>query len=100
VVVPHLVRWLFWDVDVDALDVERDAATILPRVLEAGRLADVKWLARAYGLERIHRFLRDEGHPELSTRTLGLWRAFFQADDEEWRSPPSWRQHSGAPWPG
>ena len=30
------MRWLFWDVDFDALDVEKQADAILARVLELG----------------------------------------------------------------
>jgi hypothetical protein len=97
---PEGVRWLFWDLEAEALDHERDAGSIIPRVLESGRLVDVAWMARTYGLKRIHEFLRDVGHPELSPRTIAFWRAFFRAEDEEWKSPPSWRRHSGAPWPG
>jgi hypothetical protein len=32
---------------------ERDANYIIPRVLEKGRLEDVRWLIGAYGLPRI-----------------------------------------------
>ena len=36
--VPDELSWLFWDVDPWALDAERDAYTVLTRVLEQGRL--------------------------------------------------------------
>jgi hypothetical protein len=91
-------RWLFWESAVDDLDVERDWAYVIPRVLEFGRLSDVRWAFRTYGADRIHRFLRDEGHPELSGRTLAFWRAFFRAEGEEWHSN-RFRQTSSAPWP-
>jgi hypothetical protein len=97
---PDSVHWLFWDVEAESLDVEQHAGAILPRVLEYGRLADIAWLSKCYGFERIHAFLRDVGHPELSSRTLAFWRAYFRAKDEAWTSPPIWRKHSDAPWPG
>jgi len=50
------------------------------------------------GMEGIHRFLRDVGHPELSERTLRFWRAALKAKDETWASPPAWRKSSAAPW--
>lgn len=34
------MRWLFWDLDFDALDVDEHADAILPRVLASGRLED------------------------------------------------------------
>jgi hypothetical protein len=97
---PRRLRWLFWDVAFDRLEVRRDAAFIVPRVLQAGCLADVAWLVRRYGLEHIHRFLRDQGHPELSPRTIAFWRVVLKAKEETWASPPAWRLTSGAPWPG
>lgn len=60
---PH--RWVFWDVDAEALDTEAAANYILPRVLEFGGIAEVRWLLATYGLTGIHRFLKDVGHPEL-----------------------------------
>jgi hypothetical protein len=95
---PQHLRWLFWDVQFRALDASRDANFILPRVLEAGRLRDVAWLVRHYGLQRIHKFLREVGHTELSQRTVAFWRVLFNAKEEPWASPPAWRRSSGAPW--
>lgn len=95
---PEHFRWLFWDVDTSTLDPDRHAGYILPRVLEFGGIAEVRWAIAAYGMEGIHRFLRDVGHPEISERTLRFWRAAFKADNEPWASPPAWRKSSGAPW--
>jgi hypothetical protein len=96
--VPFRVRWLFWDVDAQALDTERHADFVLARVLEFGRMADVRWAMSRYGLERIHSFFRDVGHPEIGDRTLEFWRAVLSARDEPWASPPDWRKSSSAPW--
>jgi squalene cyclase len=96
--VPKSHRWVFWDVDAAALDTARDADYILPRVLEFGRLVEVRWAIATYGMEGIHRFLRDVGHTELSDRTLRFWRAVLKAKDETWASPPASRKSSGAPW--
>lgn len=96
--VPKAHRWVFWDVDAAALETRRDADYIVPRVLERGRLVEVRWLIATYGMEGIHRFLRDVGHPELSERTLCFWRAALHAKDETWASPPAWRKSNAAPW--
>ena len=96
--VPQAQRWLFWELDAARLDVDRDADTILARVLEHGRMVDVRWALRVYGEDRIHRFFREVGHPELTPRTIAFWRAFFRAGDEAWASPPAWRSSSSAPW--
>ena len=61
------LEMLFWDVHFDALDVQSDSDFILPRILEFGRLKDIGWLVETYGFDRIHQFLRDRGHPELTS---------------------------------
>ena len=98
--IPAEHHWLFWDVSPGRLDVQADLAYILPRILEFGTLSAIRWALQAYGGERIHAFLRREGHPELGARTLAFWRAYFNAEDEPWASPPSWRRSSSAPWSG
>jgi hypothetical protein len=95
---PSRLRWLFWEMDFESLDPERHADSILARILERGCMADVQWAIRYYGMERIHRFFREAGSPELSKRTIGFWRAVFKAEDEKWASPPAWRKNSSAPW--
>jgi hypothetical protein len=98
--IPRAHRWVFWDVDADAIDPVRDADYVIPRVLEHGGIAEVRWILELHGMDRIHRFLRDVGHPELSERTIRFWRAVLHAEDEPWATPPAWRKNSSAPWPG
>lgn len=94
---PPELHWLFWEMDAPAVDAAVDGDTIIPRILQEGRMEDVRWLLRRYGPERIHAFLRNVGHPELSDRTLGFWRAFFHAEAEKWAERPSFRIRF-APW--
>ena len=94
-----MLRPLFYEVDFDALELEDHADSILARVLECGRLEQVQWLVATYGLDRIHRFFREVGHPEISARTESLWRAILRAKEEPWASPPAWRRTSNVPWP-
>ena len=89
--IPASSRWIFWDVDHEAIELGRDANGVLARVLERGCLDDVAWLVRTYGLERIHAFFRDVWAAEVSERTRGFWRAFFEAEDETWAAPVSSR---------
>ena len=94
------LRWVFWEVDFDSLDPHRDGDYILARLLEFGGMEEVRWLIATYGLERIHDFFRDVGHPEISDRTTCFWRAVFKAEDEVWASPPAWRRTRSVPWVG
>ncbi len=95
---PESMRWLFWDLDGDTLDVEAHADAILARVLENGRLEDVRALLALYGEARIHRFFREVAHPLISERTRTFWRAYFEAGDEPWAKPPPFRRTNAAPW--
>ena len=95
---PESIRWVFWDVDFSTLDVEQHADAILARVLEEGRLEDVRVVLSIYGPERIHRFFREVAHPLISARTRAFWRAFFHAENEPWATLPAFRTSSAAPW--
>jgi len=47
--------YLFWDVDIENLDLNRSRKLIVERVLEYGQMEDWKKLQEAYGLEEIKR---------------------------------------------
>jgi len=49
----QLSQYLFWDMDVDLLDVETNSAQLIQRVLEYGELDDWRKIREFYGLERI-----------------------------------------------
>lgn len=95
---PHSLHWLFPEVELETIDTSAHTDYILARVLERGRLVDVKWAIAEFGKPRIHRFFQEVGHPEISERTRCFWRAVFRAEDEPWRSPPAWRRSNSAPW--
>lgn len=95
---PRRLAWLFWDADPRRIDLDAHERAIIPRVLERGRLVDVQWLLDTYGRDRVHWFLRDVGHPELSARTISFWRAALAAEDESWADPRASRPISAAPW--
>jgi hypothetical protein len=97
--VPRELRWLLWDLDADQVDVEACAASVLGRVLENGRLSDVRLVIELYGQDRVRDFFRAGDHPVVSDRTRRFWHAFFGAD-EAWPRRPDFRKHSAAPWIG
>lgn len=95
--VPRELRWLLWDLDADHVDVDECAAAILGRVLEHGRLSDVRRVLDLYGRDRVRAFFRAGDHPVVSERTRRLWHAYF-GEDESWPTRPDFRNRSGAPW--
>lgn len=96
--VPAEHEWLFWDVDPDAIDLSRDRRYVLGRVLERGRLADVRWAVSVYALEGVHDFFKAGAHPEISRPTRCLWQAVFEDSGDQWPTPPSFRTTSAVPW--
>jgi len=44
---------LFWDIDLETLDMEKHAAYIVERVLDHGRMEDWLFIKQYYGLERL-----------------------------------------------
>jgi hypothetical protein len=95
--VPEQQTWLFWEVTPDRIDLVRDRDYVLSRVLERGRMVDVRWAIRHYGFDRIRTFFESGYHAELSPRTLALWRAYFGVAEGAWPSPPSVRRISAEP---
>lgn len=92
------MKWIFWDVDFEQIEIESHAHGIMARVLERGCLEDVRWLIDTYGLDRIHAFFRDVWSPELSERTRTFWRVVFDAKEAAWAGPPDWRRSNSQPW--
>jgi hypothetical protein len=92
------MKFMFWNMDFARLDYRRDADAVIATIVEFGRLEDVRWMLRTYGRERVHRFFKTVGSPEISDKTVAFWRAVFHAEGEEWPRPPAWRRSSSAPW--
>ncbi|HEX3769725.1 MAG TPA: hypothetical protein VHV30_02615 [Polyangiaceae bacterium] len=72
-VLPDSVARLLWDVDVSALDLARDRALILERVMSRGTWEAMKWLRRRYAKAVLADFVRQEGARVLSPRDLAYW---------------------------
>jgi len=97
---PRTLAWLFPEVDLSRIDPRRDVDLVLTRVLERGRMADVEWCMRQYGLEGIRAFFRRAPRAEISARTIQFWRVVLDEQEQVWPSAPSFRQASASLWPG
>lgn len=92
------MKTLFWNVDFERLEAARDADFILERVLERGRLVDVRWAIEQYGFDRLRTFFRAAPRPSLSPRALRFWRLALHEERETWPEPSAFRRSSSAPW--
>ncbi len=91
---------MFPEVDLGRIHPERNARTVIARVLEFGRMADVAWCVRQYGLDRIHQFFRDESDPSVSPKTIAAWRLVLDAKGEPWATSRRLALRKFVPWPG
>ena len=95
---PESMRWLFWELDFDGTDFSACYRTVAARVLERGRLQDVRWLLDHGGYEGVHTYFRHYGDVEISARTTTFWRLVLNAKDEPWSEPPAWKRSKSSPW--
>ncbi len=65
---------LFWDTDMDQVDLEQHALFLIPRVLEHGTLEQAAWIRRYCGDARVREALLTSGaERSLSARGLNFW---------------------------
>jgi hypothetical protein len=72
-VIPAAHRWLFWDVDPEAVDLDTHADYVLERVMARGDWAAMRWLSLTYSAEARADFLRRLGS-RLAPRERAYWR--------------------------
>lgn len=82
-VVPHEIAYLFWDADLEKLDLWRHRRYIIERALELGAETTVQWLFSVYGESEIKDAVR--GSRRLSRKTASCWQNFFLLREEEMR---------------
>lgn len=82
-------RSLFWDVDPETIDLERNANFVIERFLEYGTLEGIRWLRAKYGDVRIRDFVFTKRFRIRSKKTLNYWRIIFNISLEEWNKPYS-----------
>jgi hypothetical protein len=71
---PSDSAWLFPEVDVDSLELERHSGVIIERLLERGTWEQVRWLFDTYGEDRVAGWVHRHGFRLLSKRSFALWR--------------------------
>jgi len=70
---PEFLRFLFWDVEFEELEIKTHAILIIKRVLDRGNLSDIRWLVKTYGRDAIRKVV-------METRDLARPTGNFWAD--------------------
>ncbi len=81
---PEFLRPLFWEYDLNKIDLCRHADSIMHRIMERGDWQAMRWLRNAYSNGRIVSFLERRGKKVLPPRELNFW-AFVSGIPEEIR---------------
>ena len=81
--IPRSLAPFFQEYDLEALDPERAAATIIERTLRYGNRAELRWLFHRYPEDIIADWVRRWGRYGLPAPHLAFWRLLLGAEEEE-----------------
>lgn len=87
--------YLFWDVDVESIDMDANAPYVVKRVLELGTWADWKLLEAHYGLQRITEIAK--GLRDLEPKALSFISTISSTPQSSFRCY-SQKQYSRKHW--
>ncbi len=65
----------FWDVDFDALDVEKNTKYILERILDLGDEKAVRWMQKTFSKKDIQNAFKN--NRKISKKSLNFWNLVF-----------------------
>jgi len=79
--IPANIKRFFWDVDPNALNLEKDGKYMIARILEYGDLEAIHWLFAKFDKSKIRDvFTTSRG---FSPRTIYFWKAFFNLQENQ-----------------
>lgn len=71
--IPEFLCPLFWEYDVETIDITMHADVIIGRVMERGTWAAMKWLLQNFSKSELAGFLERKGKQLLPPRELNYW---------------------------
>lgn len=81
--IPFSLRPFFQEYDLEKLDPERDAHTIIQRTLRYGDRAELRWLFHCYSEASISEWVRQWGQFTLPLPHLAFWRLLLNLESQE-----------------
>ena len=76
--IPKYISKFFWDVQKDAIDLEKHASFIIRRILEYGDHIALRWLKENYSDEDIKEIVYKKRG--LSKKTLIYWQTYYKKE--------------------
>ena len=80
---PEILRPLFWDVDFSALNWETDRDLIVRRILQTGNWLAIRWLRLTWGDGPLRAWLQAHAGGRLSPRQLRYWELILSLPAQE-----------------
>ena len=81
--IPEFLYSLFWDYDIDSIDIKVHAFLIMSRVMERGTWEAMNWLRRTYSNEDLREFIENKGVRLLPPRELNYWAFICGIPDKQ-----------------
>jgi len=75
--IPRSLRPAFQEYDIEQLDPEEQAFTVIERALTWGNREETRWLFGRYGRERLADWVRSAGWRRLPRSRLSFWASYF-----------------------
>jgi len=76
-------KHLFWDTNIDNIDLEKHSRFIIERVVMRGNISDWKWMHRIYSKEIISRKIVEIRY--LDPKTLSFLSVIYKIPKEQFR---------------
>ena len=77
----EILKPIFWDLDVEKLDLRKNARQIIERVLEWGGLKQVHWIMETYSKDEIIEVIKNSR--QLSKKSANFWANYYDVSREE-----------------
>ncbi len=75
--IPVSLRPYFQEYDLEKLDPESDAFTVMERALAWGDFAELRWLFRIYPYDELRSFVEQYGWRILPWQSFNYWENYF-----------------------
>ncbi len=75
--IPKRLQPILWSADIKDIDLKRDAPLVTHRVLALGELADITWLLKTYGREKVRRIFLEQPQPIYTLAALNFVKNFI-----------------------
>ena len=69
---PLTKKSLFWDTDINAIDIVKNKRYVIERILKLGDFDDYRWMRGAYSAEDVKNVILEE-RSDLDPKSINFW---------------------------